>query len=69
MKRGKDSIDLDYKSLFKSSMLLKIEKKKVVRDLNLNFLVDCGFDLSYCEWHKRIDVKKSKKFFLGEDKE
>ena len=46
MERGKDSIDLDSKPLFKSSLLLNIEKKKVVRDFDLNFLVDRGFDLN-----------------------
>ena len=30
MERGKDFINLDYKPLSKSSMLLNIEKKKVV---------------------------------------
>ena len=35
MERGKDSIDLDSKYLSKSSILLNIEKKKIV-DLNLD---------------------------------
>ena len=43
MKRGKDSIDLDSKPLSKSSLLLNIEKNKVVRDFELNLLADHGF--------------------------
>ena len=45
MERGKDSIDLDSKSLSKSS-LLNIEKKKIVRYFDLNLLADRGFDLN-----------------------
>ena len=44
MERGKDSIDLDSKPLSKSSLLLNIENKKVVRDFDLNLLADRGFD-------------------------
>ena len=49
MERGKDSIDLDSKPLSKSSMLLNIEKNKIVRDFDLNLLVDRRFDLSNYE--------------------
>ena len=39
-------MNLDFKPLFKSSMLLNIEKNKIVRDSDLNLLVDRGFDLN-----------------------
>ena len=39
MERGKDSIDLDSKPLSKSSLLLNIEKKKVVRDFSTEVVV------------------------------
>ena len=44
IERGKDSIYLDSKPLSKSSMLLNIEKKKVVRYFDVNLLADRGFD-------------------------
>ena len=39
-------MDLDFKPLSKSSMLLNIEKNKIVRDSDLNLLVDRVFDLN-----------------------
>ena len=46
MERGKDFINLDSKPLSRSNMLLNIEKRKAVRDFDLNFLADRGFDLN-----------------------
>ena len=46
MERGKDSIDLESKPLSKSSILLNIKNKKVVRDFDLNLFADRGFDLN-----------------------
>ena len=43
MERGKYSIYLNSKPLSKSSLFLDIEKKKVVRDFDLNLLVNRGF--------------------------
>ena len=43
MERGKDSIHLNSKPLSKSIILMSIEKKKVVRDFDLNLLADCEF--------------------------
>ena len=46
MERGKDSINLDSRPLSKSSLLLNIEKRKVVRDFDLNLLANRRFDLN-----------------------
>ena len=46
MERGKISIDLDSKPLSKSSLLLNIEKKKIVQDFELNLLAYREFDLN-----------------------